>query len=62
MNVLGLVSFRIFPTHMGGQKGVAVFYYYLQKHVNVLLAVSDDNQESKATETAGILYPNKKSI
>ena len=60
MNVLGLVSFRIFPTHMGGQKGVAVFYYYLQKHANVLLAVSDDNQESKDTETAGILYPNKK--
>jgi polysaccharide biosynthesis protein PslH len=60
MNVLGLVSFRIFPTHMGGQKGVALFYNYLQQHVNVLLAVSSDNQESETIKTIGILHPNKK--
>jgi len=60
MNVLGLVSFRIFPTHMGGQKGVALFYKYLQQHLNVLLAVSADNQKSETTKTVPVLYPNKK--
>jgi len=30
---------------MGGQKGVAVFYKYLQKHLPVFLALSNDNKE-----------------
>lgn len=60
MNILGLVSFRIFPTHMGGQKGVALFYRYLQQHATVLLAVSNDNQESKETGIEKKLFPNKK--
>jgi glycosyltransferase involved in cell wall biosynthesis len=59
-NVLGLVSFRIFPTHMGGQKGVALFYQYLQQYTNVLLAVSNDNQESKHVRIEKVLLPNKK--
>lgn len=60
MNVLALVSFRIFPTHMGGQKGVALFYKYLKQHVNVLLAVSNDNQPGKEIAAERILFPNKK--
>ena len=59
-NVLGLVSFRIFPTYMGGQKGVALFYKYLQERVNVLLAVSKDNQETDLIRTEKLLFPNKK--
>ncbi len=59
-NVLGLVSFRIFPTHMGGQKGVALFYKYLQRYLTILLAVSVDNQDSKDTKTVKMLCPNKK--
>ncbi|MFN2438723.1 MAG: glycosyltransferase family 4 protein [Chitinophagaceae bacterium] len=43
-NVLGLVSFKVFPTHMGGQKGVAHFYDYLSKHHSVFIAASKDNQ------------------
>lgn len=58
-NVLGLVSFRVFPTHMGGQKGVACFYKYLQQHFNVLLAVSTDNQESGIVRTKKVLNPNR---
>lgn len=58
--VLGLVSFRIFPTHMGGQKGVALFYKYLQQHLNVVLAVSTDNQPTSIVKTERILYPNKR--
>lgn len=59
MNVLGVVSFRVFPTHMGGQKGVALFYKYIEQHANVLLAVSNDNQQSKIPNER-ILFPNKK--
>ena len=57
--VLGIVTFRIFPTHMGGQKGVAVFYQYLQQHLEILLAGSNDNQESGSIKMERILYPNK---
>jgi glycosyltransferase involved in cell wall biosynthesis len=59
-NVLGLVSFRIFPTYMGGQKGVALFYKYLQQYLSVLLAVSNDNQDTDQTRTEKLLHPNKK--
>lgn len=59
-NVLGLISFRVFPTHMGGQKGVALFYKYLQKHVHILLAVSEDNVDAGAVRLVKHLYPNKK--
>ena len=59
-NVLGLVTFRIFPTHMGGQKGVALFYKHLKQHLDVLLAVSTDNQETNLVKTEKCLYPNKK--
>lgn len=59
-NVLGLVTFRIFPTHMGGQKGVAFFYKHLKQHLDVLLAVSTDNQETDVVKTERCLYSNKK--
>jgi polysaccharide biosynthesis protein PslH len=59
MAVLGLVSFRVFPTHMGGQKGVALFYQYLRHHVPVVLAVSNDNKDSGATESYALLHPNR---
>ena len=60
MNVLGIVSFRVFPTHMGGQKGVALFYQHLLHHANVLLAVSNDNQQSSTIPISKTLFPNKK--
>lgn len=59
-SVLGLVSFRIFPTQMGGHKGVVLFYKYLSQHVDVLLAVSTDNAQSEELKTIKTLYPNKK--
>jgi len=58
-NVLGLVSFRVFPPHMGGQKGVALFYKHLQQHLNVVLAVSKDNQETDL-KIEKVLHSNKK--
>ena len=59
-NVLGLVTFRVFPTHMGGQKGVALFYKHLTQHLDVFLAVSTDNRQSDFIKTEKLLYPNKK--
>jgi len=59
LSVLGVVTFRVFPTHMGGQKGVALFYKYLKQHVHVLLAVSTDNQATSLVKTEKLLYPNK---
>lgn len=58
--VLGLVSFRIFPTHMGGQKGVALFYKHLQDFVPVVLATSMDNQQSAVIQTRNLLSPNRR--
>jgi glycosyltransferase involved in cell wall biosynthesis len=60
LRVLGLVSFRIFPTHMGGQKGVADFYRHLGEATAVTLAASHDNKDSGKLELHRILYPNKK--
>ena len=57
--VLGIVSFRIFPTYMGGQKGVALFYRYLKREVEVVLALSRDNQPTEELETLPLLHPNR---
>lgn len=59
-DVLGIVSFRIFPTLMGGQKGVAFFYAALRHHLDVTLAVSDDNENKSSPEAHPVLYPNRK--
>ena len=58
--VLGLVSFRVYPTHMGGQKGVALFYQYLQEWIPVHLASSMDNKNAPGIIQERILFPNKK--
>lgn len=57
--VMGLVTFRIFPTYMGGQKGVAYFYQYLQAYLPVLLVLSKDNRQSRNIESKNVLLPNK---
>jgi len=33
MTVMGIVSYKVFPAAMGGQKGVAKFYEYLSAEV-----------------------------
>ena len=62
--ILALVSFKIFPAHMGGQKHVALFYEYLNRHHPVYMLASNDNIEaidaSYPVET--LLYPNKKMM
>lgn len=58
--VLALVSFRIYPTHMGGQKGVALFYRYLRAYADITIAASMDNQPTEEAVLERVLYPNKK--
>jgi glycosyltransferase involved in cell wall biosynthesis len=42
-SVLGIVSFKVFPAQMGGQKGVANFYAHLARQAKVVLAVEKEN-------------------
>lgn len=46
ISILGIVSFKVFPALMGGQKGVADFYAHLSRYCQVNLAVSKDNAEN----------------
>lgn len=43
-SVLSLVSYRVFPALMGGQKCVVDFYEHLSNYANIILAVSKDNK------------------
>lgn len=59
--VLALVTFRVYPTLMGGQKGVAAFYHSLQQWQQVQLAVSSDNETDPAAPNAfPVLYANRR--
>lgn len=64
VNVLALVTFKVFPSKMGGQKGVGLFYTHLAKYLKVTLAVSPDNdvQDAQAhgIEAIPLLYSNRK--
>lgn len=62
-NVLGLVSYNVFPPQMGGQKAVVTFYEELKKHHRIHLALSKDNgrvSDDFSAET--FLYNNKKNL
>ncbi|HEU4469985.1 MAG TPA: glycosyltransferase family 4 protein [Flavisolibacter sp.] len=58
--VMGIVSFRVYPTLMGGQKGVALFYEHLSRYLPVVLAASKDNEQAAGLELKPILQPNRK--
>ncbi len=49
LSVLGIISFKVFPAQMGGQKGVAGFYSHLAKQTKVVLAVAKENMVSDTT-------------
>ena len=46
MVLLGIVSYKIFPARLGGQKGIADFYQFLSKDSEIVLATSNDNEVS----------------
>lgn len=44
LSVLGIISYKVFPAQMGGQKGIAGFYTALAKRAKVILAISKENE------------------
>ena len=43
--LLVIVSYKVFPAQMGGQKGIVHFYEHLKQHHAIRLVVSSDNEE-----------------
>lgn len=41
--LLVIVSYKVFPPQMGGQKGIVFFYDHLRKYHDLVMAVSRDN-------------------
>lgn len=59
-NILALVTYKIFPPKMGGQKGVALFYKHLAQSHNIVIATTTDNENATAgISTVKILYRNR---
>lgn len=53
-NVLSLVSYPILPALVGGQKGIALFYKYFSRHVN-LTCVTTKRNDARAAEGYEVL-------
>ena len=47
-NVLGVVSYKIFPARLGGQKGIALFYKYFSAYHHLTMATIKNNDPSLA--------------
>ncbi|MES2331426.1 MAG: glycosyltransferase family 4 protein [Bacteroidota bacterium] len=62
-SVLGIVSFKVFPAQMGGQKGVANFYSHLAKKAKLVLAVEKENISTANDYTVlPFLYHHKRGF
>jgi UDP-N-acetylglucosamine:LPS N-acetylglucosamine transferase len=60
-SVLGIISYKVFPAQMGGQKCVAAFYSQLAKQTKLVLAVAKENTAIKDTgmDILPFLYHHK---
>lgn len=59
--VLGIVTYKVFPALMGGQKCVADFYTHLAKSTRVVMAVYKDNEipPENPLQAEAFLYHHK---
>ena len=48
-NVLSIVTYKIFPAKLGGQKGIALFNQYFSKKINLFCFTIKDNDPSCAS-------------
>lgn len=48
INVLSIVSYPVLPAFVGGQKGIALFYKYFSKYVNLVCIATKKNDPQKA--------------
>lgn len=64
MNILALISYKVFPAQMGGQKGIADFYAYLSELDNIIIVASKNNQLSDIpfSKKYNFLFPHGKGI
>lgn len=62
-SVLGIISYKVFPAQMGGQKCVTGFYDHLAMHTKVVLAVAKENEvtanDTGKPEIQSFLYHHK---
>ncbi len=59
-NVLSIVSYKIFPAKLGGQKGIALFNEYFSKHHNLFCVTVKDNDPSLASYKVFNLLSNSR--
>lgn len=60
-NLAVIVSYKVFPAHMGGQKGIVLFYQYLKAHHQIFMVVSDDNEpQGVPYKIEKILHPHRR--
>lgn len=60
-NVLSIVTYKILPPKLGGQKGIALFNQYLSKQVNLFCFTIKDNDPALAPYPVFNLLANKSS-
>jgi hypothetical protein len=48
INVLSIVSYPVLPAVVGGQKGIALFYKYFSRHVNLVCIATNKNDPREA--------------
>lgn len=63
-SVLALVSYKVFPAQMGGQKCVTEFYSHLADHTKVVLAVAKENHipQNSSFKVFPFLYNHRKGV
>ncbi len=60
--ILALVTFKVFPPQMGGQKGVVFFYQHLKEKTDVFLVVSNNNEAAPpGWDVQPFLFSNRKT-
>lgn len=55
IKIAAIVSYRIYPAKMGGQKGIALFYKYLSRLLPVIIFSTKNN--SAAEDLNAIVLP-----
>lgn len=51
-HIVALVSYKIFPARMGGQKGIALFYKYLSRLLPVTIVSTKNNEIPQDTDAS----------
>lgn len=55
IKILALIPYQVFPAVMGGQKGIALFYRYLSREVDLTAITTKSNQPDEAYPVFPIL-------